>query len=85
MSKKESVIFTDKTLDNFFFIDIIKKFSHQLKIINCKRSPIASIVSILKNNLGDVSWAHDLENIFKYFDIYYNKISILKKISRFYI
>ena len=80
LSKKESnYIFTDKTLDNFFFIDIINKIFPSAKIINCKRSPIASIMSILKNNLGDVSWAHSLEHIFKYFDIYYNKISFFKK------
>jgi len=27
-------------------------------------------MSIIKNNLGQLSWAHNLEHIFKYFDIY---------------
>jgi len=35
---------------------------------------MSSILSILKNNLGGVSWAHKLENIFQFFDIYYKKI-----------
>ena len=37
-------------------------------------------MSILKNNLGDVSWAHNVENIFQFFDIYYKKIEEFKKI-----
>ena len=72
--------FTDKSLDNFFFIGFIKEIFPLAKIINCKRSAISSIISILKNNLGDVAWAHNLDHIFKYFDIYYKKIDIFKKI-----
>ena len=37
-------------------------------------------MSILKNNLGQISWAHNLEHIFKYFDIYYQMINNYKKI-----
>ena len=36
-------------------------------------------MSIMKNNLVDIPWAHNIENIFKYFDIYYEKIEIYKK------
>ena len=36
-------------------------------------------MSILKNNLGDVSWAHNIKHIFEYFNIYYNKINFFKK------
>tara|TARA_B100000029_G_C17572994_1_gene957277 strand:+ start:749 stop:2404 length:1656 start_codon:yes stop_codon:yes gene_type:complete len=77
--KKESdYIFTDKTLDNFFFLELIKKVFPKAKIINCKRNPTSSIMSILKNNLGDVSWAHQLESIFLYFEIYNKKITHFK-------
>ena len=77
--KKESEhTFTDKTLDNFFFLDIIKEIFPKAKIINCKRNPISSIMSILKNNLGDVAWAHQLEHIFLYFDIYHVKMNNFK-------
>tara|TARA_Y100000590_G_scaffold41305_1_gene44057 strand:- start:1266 stop:2921 length:1656 start_codon:yes stop_codon:yes gene_type:complete len=77
--KKESgKIFTDKTLDNFFFLGIIKNIFPHAKIINCQRNSLSSIISILKNNLGDVSWAHNLENIFSYFDLYYKKINTFK-------
>ena len=79
LNKENDHIFTDKTLDNFFFLDFINKVFPKSKVINCKRNAIASIISILKNNLGDVSWAHNLEHIFKYFDIYYRKVDFFKK------
>ena len=79
ISKKNNYVFTDKTLDNFFFIALIKKIFPSAKIINCKRNPLSSIISIIKNNLGAVSWAHNLENIFKFFDIYHKKIENFKK------
>ena len=78
-------IFTDKTLDNFFFIGLIKKIFPNSKIINCKRDPLSSIMSIIKNNLGGVAWAHDLENIFEFFDIYHKKIEEFKKVFPNYI
>ena len=36
-------------------------------------------MSILQNNLPAVPWAHDLDHIFQYFDIYYNQINKFKK------
>ena len=72
-------IFTDKSLHNFFFIGLIKEIFPSAKVINCKRNPVSSIMSILKNNLGDIEWAHNLEHIFQYFDIYYQKIENFKK------
>ncbi len=66
-------------MDNFFFIGLIKTIFPNAKIINCQRNPLSSIVSILKNNLGQVSWAHNLDNIFTFFDIYFQKIEKFKK------
>ena len=37
-------------------------------------------MSMFQNNLVDTGWAHDLEYIFKYFDIYYRMIENFKKI-----
>ena len=34
----------------------------------------------MKNNLGGVSWAHKLENIFQFFDVYYKKIETFKSL-----
>lgn len=77
---KDKNIFTDKSLDNFFFIGLIKRIFPNSKIINCKRNPVASIMSILQNNLAEISWAHNIEHIFKYFDIYFDKINYFKNL-----
>jgi len=74
ISKKSNYIFTDKSLENFFYINLIKEIYPKAKIINCIRAPISSIVSILQNNLTGISWAHDIKQIFHYFDIYYDMI-----------
>jgi len=73
--------FTDKSLDNFFYIELIRKVFPNARIINCRRNPISSIMSILENNLIEISWAHNLKSIFKYFDIYYKIIENYKKNS----
>jgi len=80
IQKKSNYTFTDKTLDNFFYIGLIKQIFPYAKVINCRRNAISSIMSILKNNLPGVPWAHNLEHIFKYFDIYYRMIENFKKI-----
>tara|TARA_B100001123_G_scaffold410956_1_gene506646 strand:+ start:167 stop:1834 length:1668 start_codon:yes stop_codon:yes gene_type:complete len=80
IKKENDYIFTDKSLDNFFFIGLIKEIFPSAKVINCKRNTLASMISILKNNLGDVSWAHSLEHIFKFFDLYFQQIESFKKI-----
>ena len=76
---KSNYIFTDKTLDNFFYIEFIKNVFPRAKIINCKREPVSAIMSILKNNLQSIPWAHNIDHIFKYFDIYYKKINYFEK------
>ena len=67
-------------MDNFFYIGLINKIFPGAKVINCRRNFLSSIVSIIQNNLREISWAHNLENIFKFFDIYYKKIKNFKKI-----
>tara|TARA_B100000315_G_scaffold130258_1_gene119886 strand:- start:18 stop:1781 length:1764 start_codon:yes stop_codon:yes gene_type:complete len=71
--------FTDKSLENFFYIGVIKEIFPSAKIINCKRNALSSIMSILQNNLISLGWAHNLDHIFKYFDIYYRIIEHFKK------
>ena len=72
--KNHNYIFTDKSLNNFFYIELIKEIYPNAKIINCNRNPLSSIMSIFQNNLTDLAWAHDLSNIFKYFDNYFEII-----------
>ena len=74
ISKKYKYNFTDKSLNNFFYLELVKKIYPKAKIVNCKRNIISSIMSIFQNNLTELAWTHDLENIFKYFDNYFNII-----------
>jgi len=80
IQKTSNYTFTDKSLDNFFYIDLIKKIFPNAKVINCRRNSLSCIMSILKNNLTGISWAHNLEHIFKYIDIYNKKIENFMKI-----
>ena len=72
--------FTDKSLDNFFYISLIKEIFPYAKVINCKRDALSCIMSILKNNLTGLAWTHNLEHIFRYLNIYYRMIEKFKKI-----
>ena len=72
-------IFTDKSLNNFYYLDLIKEIFPQAKIINCVRSTLSSIVSIFQNNLTELAWAHNLDSIFKYFDNYFRMMDKFKK------
>jgi len=78
---EKELIFTDKSLNNFFYLEIIKKIFPNAKIINCRRNIISSIMSIFQNNLTELAWAHDLKNIFKYCDNYF---TIMKKFKAKY-
>ena len=77
--KKYNYTFTDKSLDNFFYLKLIKEIYPNAKIINCKRDILSSIVSIFQNNLTTLAWTHDLDNIFKYFDNYFKIIEKYNK------
>jgi len=72
LSEKYQYNFTDKSLNNFFYLELIKLIYPEAKIINCKRDILSSIMSIFQNNLTELAWTHDLQNIFKYFDNYIN-------------
>ena len=77
--KKEcNYIFTDKSLENFFFLDIILQIFPKTKIINCERNIFHSIVSIFQNFLPKIIWSHSIENILDYTNNYINIIKILK-------
>jgi len=78
--KKYNYRFTDKSLNNFFYLELIKDIFPGSKIINCKRDVLSSIMSILQNNITELAWAHDLNNIFKYFDNYFESIENFQKI-----
>jgi len=79
IDEKSNFVFTDKSLNNFFYLGLIKVIFPESKVINCRREALSSIMSIFQNNLTDLAWAHNLENIFKYFDYYFQIIDEFKK------
>ena len=71
-------IFTDKSLENFFYIKFIKEIFPNAKVINCTRNVLSSTISILQTNLTEIAWAHDLKPISQFFDLYHQKIEYFK-------
>ena len=65
IQEKSDYTFTDKSLENFFYIGFIKGIFPNAKVINCKRNVLSSIMSMFQNNLIDTGWTHNLEYIFK--------------------
>jgi len=79
ISKINKYVFTDKSLNNFFYLKLINKIYPKAKIINCRRDNLSSIMSIFQNNLTELAWTHNLENIFKYFNNYFKILVNYKK------
>jgi len=67
-------IFTDKSITNFFYIEIIKKIFPNAKFIYCSRNPLANILGIFKNFLPHLHWTHSIKKIFEYFDLFLKKL-----------
>ena len=74
--------FTDKSLENFFFIDLIVQLFPKAKFIHCERNKVDNIFAIYQNFLTKMTWTHSLNNIMKYFDNYLNIMDNLKKIYK---
>ena len=74
MQAASDYTFTDKSLENFFYIKFIKEIFPNAKIVNCTRNTLSSVMSILQTNLTEIAWAHHLKHISKFFDIYHQKI-----------
>ena len=80
IQEESDFIFTDKSLNNFFYLGLIKEIFPQAKVINCRRKTLSSIISIFQNNLTGLPWAHNLGYIFQYFDNYFKITENYKKI-----
>lgn len=70
--------FIDKSLENFFNIEIICKNFPKAKFLHTFRNPLDSVISIYQSMLPDLSWAHSLENILLYLDTYNSVIKHFK-------
>jgi len=67
---KKSKIFTEKSLENFFYIEVILKIFPKAKFINTFRNVEDNIFAIFQQALTKLSWTHSIENILKYVDNY---------------
>ena len=70
--------FTDKSLENFFNIEIILKIFPNAKFIHTFRKLEDNIFAIFHQALK-LSWTHSLENILKYIDNYLKIINFYEK------
>ena len=72
-------IFLDKSLENFFNIEIILEFFPNSKIIHTYRNFEDSVIAIYKTMLPELSWAHKIKDIVEYINLYDTTIKYFKK------
>lgn len=63
-------IYIDKSLENFYYIDIILKVFPKAKFINTIRNVEDNIFAIFKQSLNKISWSHSINDILKYVNNY---------------
>ena len=79
LKKEKEFFFTDKSLENFFYIEIILQLFPNAKFIHCKRNPADNIFAIYKNFLTKMTWTHNIDDIIFYFNNYLNIMSYFTK------
>jgi tetratricopeptide (TPR) repeat protein len=72
--KTSKEFFTDKSIENLLYIDLIYKFFPKAKFIYCKRNKFANLLGILKVFMPNLLWCHSIERIIQMMNIYDNKI-----------
>ena len=70
LKKEKNFFFIDKSLENFFYIELILNLFPNAKFIHCERNHIDSIFAIYQNFLTKMTWTHSLANILSYLDNY---------------
>jgi hypothetical protein len=65
-NKDKQFFFVDKSLENFFNIEIILKVFPNAKFVYSKRNYKDSVIGIYQSMLPDFPWAHSIENILNY-------------------
>ncbi len=75
----EKKIFIDKSLENFFNIDIILKFFPNAKFLHTYRNLNDVIIGIYQTMLPKLSWSHKIEDIINYINLYKKTIDYFNK------
>ena len=71
----EKKIYLDKSLENFFNIEIILEFFPNAKFIHTYRNTNDAIIGIHQTLLTELSWSHKIKDIKNYVKIYNNVIN----------
>ena len=79
IKKNDKVFFSEKSLENFYYIELILNIFPNAKFINPYRNLTDNVFAVYKQFLSNVSWSHSLENILVYFDNYLSTIDYFKK------
>ena len=75
----ENIRFVDKTLENFFNIEIILNLFPNAKFLHCFRNLNDAVIAIFQSLLPTLSWTHNLDDILNYIDNYIITINYFKK------
>jgi len=70
--------FVDKSLENFFNIQLIRNIYPKAKFIHTYRNSIDSVISIYQSMLPELSWTHNIEDILSYMDTYYKVLKYFR-------
>ena len=74
----EKNIFLDKSLENFFNIEIILEFFPNSKFVHTYRCFKDAVVAIYQTMLPELSWTNNIENIIQYVKLYEKTIEYFK-------
>jgi len=79
-SKNEKdLVFIDKSLENFFNIEMILKIFPNAKFINCRRNYNDNAIAIYQSMLPDLPWTHVISDILAYIDNYIKIMSFYEQ------
>ncbi len=78
-TNKNKSCFSEKSLENFFYIDLILNIYPNAKFIHPYRNLTDNVFAIYKQFLPSISWSHSIENILLYIDNYLSIMNYFKK------
>ena len=78
-SYSKNKYFIDKSLENFFYIDIILQIYPEAKFIHTFRNKFDAALAIYNSMLIYLPWTHSINNIIKYISNYEKVINFFKK------
>ena len=79
LKKNKKIFFSEKSLENFYYIELILNIYPNAKFINPYRNLIDNIFAIYKQFLSNISWSHFIEDILLYVNNYLLTIDYFKK------